>query len=539
MNTTNTIISRWDKTNNVGDFMNMKSWTQNIFLKDLRIPFFLALLQFIVVMIFNGNYDYFRDELYYIACSDHLAFGYVDQPPLSIVILRINRLLLGDSIYALRFLPALVGSGVVIIAALMARQLGGTKFAQGFAALSVVAAHGLIGHCKLFSMNPFDVLFWTLAGYSVIIIFSDEKPKIWLYFGLIVGLGLLNKYSVGFMVIGLVSGLVLTKQRKHLLSKWFWFGAVIATIVFLPHVIWEITNGLPSLEFMRNASQNKNIGLGVVGFFIAQVKDLNIFNAPIWLGGIYFFFKHDKGRYRPLGWMFIIVYAIMILSNAKVYYLSAIFPVFLAGGAVLFEQFVTRKSFNWLKPVYITCLSLVAIIILPFALPVLPVEDFIKYQKSLGLAPRQEERSSVAELPQYYADQFGWREMVDSVASVYNKLTPEEQSQCFIFVRNYGEAAAIDFYGIKYGLPKAACAHNSYWHWGPGERTGDIAIIFGNNRLLEDNFADFRRRWTYVEFAATTNAKYAMPFENNRMIFLCKHMNTTFQNLWPWERFYI
>ncbi len=506
---------------------------------DLKIPLFLALLQFALQVWFAGSYGYFRDELYYIACSNHLAWGYVDQPPLSIAILWVNRMLLGDSIHALRLLPAVVGSIVVLLAAVMARKLGGGTFAQGMAALSVVAAHSLIGHGRYFSMNPFDVLFWTLSGLLVIIILRDEKPRLWMLYGLVVGLGLLNKYSVGFSIIGLVAGLLLTRQRRELAGKWFWIGAAIAGVVFLPHVLWEIANGFPSLEFMRNASENKNVNLSALEFFVGQIKDLNVLNAPVWLGGIYFFARRNEGRFRPLAWMYPVVFVVMVAGHAKVYYLSAIYPIFLAGGAVLFEQAVQKRSLYWIRPVYVVLLGVMAIVILPFTLPVLPVEQFIKYEYRLGLTPRADERSSVGELPQYYADQFGWKEMVDSVATAYRTLPPEEQSRCFIFVRNYGEAAAIDFFGKALGLPPARCAHNNYWLWGPGERTGDIAIIIGGSRTLENNLSDLRRRYNSVKWVSTTNARFCMPYENGRMIFVCKGMNTTFQYLWPTEKFFI
>ncbi len=519
--------------------MLKRFWVTSILFKDLRIPFFLALFQLAIQMVFHGNYGYFRDELYYIACSNHLAFGYVDQPPLSIAILWVNRLLLGDSLQALRFLPSLAGASVVLLAALMARKLGGGRLAQGLAALSIVAAPGLFGHAQLFSLNSFDVLFWAIAGYIVVCLLTDDKPKLWILLGLVVGFGLLNKYSMGFMVIGLIAGLLLTRQRTQLVSKWFWWGGAIAAIVFVPHVLWEIAHDFPSLEFMRNASMYKNVHLGAISFFAGQVRDMNFFNLALWLGGIYFFYRYHQGRYRALAWIYPVVFFVMVLGNGKVYYLSAIYPLFLAGGAVLFELFVREKSLNWLKPVYLSCLILSAVISLPFALPFLPVVQFIKYQHLLGVMPRADEKTGIAELPQYLADQFGWKEMVDTVASVYKTLTPDEQAQCVIFVRNYGEAGAIDFFGKRYGLPNALCAHNNYWLWGPGQRTGNIAIIFGNSRNLEDNFSDLRRRYKHVELAATTNAKYCMPYESDRMIFICKEMNTTFQKLWQTERFYI
>jgi hypothetical protein len=508
-------------------------------IRGLKIPVALALLQCALQTAFHGNYGYFRDELYYIACSDHLAFGYVDQPPLSIAILWVNRLILGDSLYALRFLPSFAGACVVVLAALIARKLGGGKFAQGLAALSVVAAHGLIGKGTTFSMNPFDVLFWTLGGYVVVTILGSDKPRLWVLFGLIAGLGLLNKYSMGFMVIGLAGGLLLTRQRRQLATTWFWLGAALSAVLFLPHVVWEFAHGFPSLEFMHNASQDKNVNLSIFGFFLGQVRDLNLINAPLWLAGIYFFFRHSEGRFRPLGWMYIFVFVLMIAGNAKVYYLNAIYPILLGGGAVFFEQLVHQKSVRWLSPVYVSLLSVMALIILPFAVPLLPVERFIRYEHFLGLMPHAEERSSVGELPQHYADQFGWKEMVDSIAGAYGKLSQEEQSRCVLYVRNYGEAAAIDFFGKQYGLPGALCPHNSYWLWGPGERSGDIAIIFGSSPTLEGNLSDLRRYYKHVELAGTTNARYCMPYENGRMIFICKGMNTSFQNIWNDERFYI
>lgn len=519
--------------------MLRQAFSMKTFPRDLTIPFVLAAIQLALQITFHGSYNYFRDELYYIACSDHLAFGYVDQPPLSIAILGVTRHLLGDSLYAIRFLPALAGAVVVLLAALMTRKLGGRTFAQWFATLAVVAAPGLIGQGKFFSMNPFDVLFWALAGYIVVVILADERPKLWMHFGGLVGLGLLNKYSIGFMVVGIVAGLLLTQQRKQLATKWFWIGAILAGALFLPHIIWQISNGFPSLEFMHNASQNKNVSLSAFDFFMGQLLEMNFLNAPVWLSGIVFFFFYRDGRYRSLAWMYPVVFIMMIAGNAKVYYLSAIYPLFLAGGSVFIERWFQNLRWRWLKPVYVSLLIVLALIALPFALPMLPVEQFVRYEQSLGLTPRAEEVNAVAELPQYYADQFGWEEMVATVADGYKRLTPQEQSECVIYVRNYGEAAAIDFYGKRYGLPNALCAHNSYWMWGPGTRTGNIAIIIGVSKGLQRSLDDLNRAYSHVEHVGTMNVKYAMPFENGRLIFLCKGMKTTFQNIWAGERFYI
>ncbi len=506
----------------------------------LIVPFSIALAQLVIQMFFHGNYGYFRDELYYIAGSKHLAFGYVDQPPLSLVILAGVRWVLGDSLQAIRLLPSLAISATAFLTALMAIRLGGGRYASALAALCVVAAPVLLGQGRYFSMNSFDILFWAATCYIVIRILTGDTPRLWLLFGLVVGLGLQNKYSVGFLFIGLVAGLLLTAERKHLATKWFWLGVLIASLLFLPHVLWEVKNGFPSLEFMRNATQEKNTPTTLLEFFGGQLRELNYFCAPIWMLGVYYFFFDDVGRrHRTLAWSYVVIFILMVVGNGKAYYLSPIYPMLFAGGGVFFERLTAEPSRRWIKPLMVSGILVLMAISAPFAVPILPVEKFIAYQEFLGIKPRAEERSSLGVLPQHYADEFGWEEMVAVIASAYQKLTPEEQAKCVIYVRNYGEAGAVDFFGWKYGLPNALCAHNSYWYWGPGEKTGDVAIIIGGSRDIQENLKDLNRRYQHVELAGTTKLEYAMPYENGRLIFICKGMNTTFQKLWPEERFFI
>jgi len=392
---------------------------------------------------------------------------------------------------------------------------------------------------RYFSMNAFDELFWAAAAALVVRILAGDSQKLWAWLGLVVGLGLLNKYSIGFECIGIAGGLVLTAQRRQLASRWFWLGALIAFVLFLPHLVWEYANGFPSLEFMRNATSQKNVPLSPVEFLVGQLQIANPFNAPVWLAGLWFFFSRPGKAFRPLGWTFVIVMAILAASNPKLYYLSPVYPILLAGGAAFGEQLVRKRAFGWLKPVIITGTIIYGAIVAPFAVPILPVEKFIAYEALLGAAPRAEEKSSVAELPQYYADEFGWEELADSAGHVYQSLSPQDQAQCVIFMRDYGQAGALDFYGKRYGLPPALCGHNSYWYWGPGDRPGNVAIIMGDSRDLEENFRDLHRYFDQVSLATVTNAKYCMPFENHRQIFLCRGFNTTVQKIWPSVRFFI
>ncbi len=511
----------------------------NAFLSATAVICYIAALKLILNIAFHGRYGYFRDELYYIACSDHLAWGYVDQPPLCAVILALTRWLLGDSLYALRFAPALAGAAVVVLTGLMTRLIGGSRFAQMIAALAAAVSPVILGNAaRYYSMNAFDLLFWALAAWIVIKIIVQERPGWWLWFGGVAGLGLLNKYSLGFFIIGLVLGLLLTAERRQLLDRRFWLGGLIAVILFLPHVIWQVQNDFPSLEFMRRAAGEKNVAIPPLEFLFGQFMQVGFAQSILWLLGLGFFAFHRQGKsLRLFAWSYGAVFLIMILSHAKVYYLTPIYAPLMAAGAVMLE----RASWKWLRPAFITVLITLSLLAMPFAIPVLPVQEFIAFSKTLELSPKPEEHTTLADLPQYYADMFGWEEMVEQIANIYSTLTAEEKAHCVIYVRNYGEAGAIDFFGRRHGLPHALCPHNNYWLWGRGDHPMQVAIVFGTHYNLEENLADLQGpgRFAEVQLMATTRHPYAMPFENGRQIFLCRGPQFTFAQIWAEEKVFI
>lgn len=520
--------------------MAKKIFSRQFLLSSTAILIYLAMLKLILHFLTNGNYGYFRDELYYIACSDHLAWGYVDQPPLSIFILAINRLLLGDSIFALRLLPSLAGALTVIITGLMVKQLGGGRFAQALAALAVIITGIYLALNSFYSMNSFDILFWALSAYIIILIIKKDKHKLWLLFGLVAGLGLMNKYSMLFFGFGLTGGLLLTAHRKYLFSKWFWLAGLIAFIIFLPHIIWEIQYDFPSIEFMRNASQYKNYPVSPLEFLSGQLLLLSFINAPLCLVGLYYYFFHKDGKtYRLFGWIFVIILIVMITLKAKVYYIAPVYSMLFASGALAIEKFIHKLNWRWLKPAFISLMIIGGIIVSPIAIPVLPVETFIKYAEFIGIVPPKMERSEMGTLPQHFADRFGWENMVDTIAQVYHTLTPEERSKCIIFARNYGQAGAIDFFGEKYDLPKATCYRNNYWLWGPGERSGEITICIGYRGEMKDNVKNLKQYFHEVEHAATIKCKYCMPHENNLPIFICRKPKVSLKEVWESLKVYI
>ena len=473
---------------------------------DIAVISYLSFLYILLHLIFINQYGYFRDEFYYVACGEHLDFGYVDHPPLVAIIALVSRSLLGDSLFAIRILSVIAGGVTVFLTGLMVRELGGRLFSQIIATISVIISPVCLVIFHILSMNSFDVFLWTIAAYILIKIIKSDNSKLWLYFGIVIGIGLQNKHSIIFLCFGLAIGLLLTPNRKFLKDKWFWTGAIITFLIFLPNIIWQITHDWATIEFGKNAVLYKNMPLSPIEFVLQQV--LQALPVPflfILLGLVFVFFTKTGKPYRLFGWVYLAIFILFIATRAKVYYLSPIYPTMFALGSFAIGHFVSTKKINWLKPIIIVLL-ISGFMLTPLALPVLPPETFIKYSKTLGLAPSVGERHEMGILPQHYADMFGWEDLARTVSDVYEKLSPDEKKNTVVFGRNYGEAGVIDFFKEKYNMPKAISGHNSYWHWGYGGDSIDIMIFIGGaDKQTKSEYFD------YIEEAAIHTNKYAMP----------------------------
>jgi len=515
-----------------GDWsMKNKSLSASFFKNDLAVLIYLALAKLLIHFFFNGGYGYFRDELYYMACGDNLALGFVDHPPLIAFITRFTRMILGDSLFALRFFPALAGALVVFLTGLIVRELGGRRFAQILAAVAVMVSGIFLGMHNILTMNAFDHLFWTLSAYLMIRILKTNNPKLWILLGIVLGFGLLNKYSMLFFGFGLVIGLLLTHNRKYFLSRWIWLSGMVAFLIFLPNLIWQVGHRWPTLEFMKNATLYKNVALSPLEFLAGQILEMHPFNFPILLIGLsHFLFSKSGKPYQLFGWMYIALFLLFVLTRSKTYYFAPIYPVMFAEGAVGIGQFIqSGKRRAWLKSVSLSFLIIGGLLTAPIVLPVLPVDSYIKYASRLGISHPPSENHEMGPLPQLYADMFGWETMASTVAEVYEQLSPEEKTQCAIYVQNYGEAGAIDFFGRKHGLPKAISGHNNYWLWGlRGYNKANIVIMLGGCE------ADYKRAFKKIKQVATFRHKYVMPYENNLPVYLCRGIRLPLKGLWPY-----
>jgi 4-amino-4-deoxy-L-arabinose transferase-like glycosyltransferase len=498
----------------------------------LILGFAAAALAFhLVVNAFEG-YGIFRDEYYYIACSKRLAAGYVDQPPLAMFLMAAGRALFGVSQFGIRVLPALAHAATIVLGGLIARKLGGRRTAVILTCTAVSLTPLIVGHTNIFQMNAFAHLLWALAVYLVVLIVERSRPGLWILLGTVMGLGLLNKIDFLWFGAGLAAGLLLTELRKHLRTPWPYAAAGIALLVFSPFIIWNITHDFAHIEFIRNATAGKYSGLTRLDFLTGQVKEINPVNMLLWLPGLFFLLFIRKGRpYRVLGIIYVAALAILLANpHSKSEYLGPAYMMLFAAGGVAVERWAGRGKRRWAAPAIATLSVLSSLLILPFAVPVLPVETFIKYSAVVGVKPSTAESKRLSELPQFYADMFGWEGLAKDVSAVYLALPEPERASAVVFAMNYGEAAALEYYASKYPLARIISTHNSFWFWGyPKEGLRTVIVLRGKEE-------DHRKSCDEVTLAAVHTCRYCMPYENNMPIYVCRGPRVSPAEIWKNER---
>lgn len=480
------------------------------------------------------RYGLFRDEFYYLACANHLDWGYVDHPPISILVLAGVRGVLGDSLLALRLVPALLFGFLVWLAAALARELGGGRFAQSLAALSVAIVPEYLALTSFYSMNAFDLVFWAVAALLLARLARTDDVRLWRPLGLVIGLGLLNKISLLFFAFSLGVAVLISPLRRHLARRELWEGVLLAVLLFSPYLLWEVRHDWATLEFMRNVTRYKNVALSPLGFATAQLRELHPFNAPIWLLWLtWLLFASAGRRFRVLGIVFVATFLVLAVQHSKPYYLGPAFPMLLAAGALVVEAVSEAHRWRWVRPAVLVLLVTGGALIAPLAIPVLPVETLIAYQRALRIMPAAHEKNHLGPLEQHFADRFGWPEMTREVARICATLPANERARAVILTKNYGEAGAIDYYGRRYGLPPAHSPHNNYYFWGPGPAQAPVVIAIGwSTEDLASSFAQ-------VEVVGRVVSPYAMPFETRWPIHVCRGLKLPLDTAWRRGKMFI
>jgi len=508
----------------------------------MAIIWAIALAKLLFHIYFNNRYGYFRDEFDYIACGDHLAWGYVDQPPLIPFLIHLCRAVLGDSLRSIRFIPALASSLLVVQTGLLAREFGGRRFALLLSAITILTAPQYLSNGSLLTTNCLEPSLWMGCAYLAVLAIKRNQPRYWLWFGIIAGIGLQEKYSIALFGFGMVVGLLLTTQRRPFLDPWIWIGGLAAFLIFLPNLLWNIHYHWPFLELMHNIrAEGRDVVLPFPQYFFQQTILLNPLTAPIWLAGLFALLFSSRLRpYRALGWCYLVCFTVFFILHGKNYYLAPIYPMLLAAGAVVIESAIdrnkskapknTRPRRPWLKVAIAVVLLANGIYLLPVTIPILSPDSFLAYAHHLPFKlPVMEHSHARAALPQWYADQFGWEEIVAETAVAWNRLSPDERKDeaCGIFAQDYGQAGAIDFLGRRYGLPRSLSGHQSWFLWGPRGYSGNCMIV------LDDSRRRLEQLWNQVEYVgASADNPYAL--EKEIPVFICHGAKFgTLAQLWP------
>ncbi len=460
-----------------------------------------------VLMALASRYGFHRDELYFVVAGRRLDWGFVDQPPLTPLLARASELVFGASPWALRILPALAVATVVVLAASIARRLGGGPGAQVFAAVGAGFAGIALALGHLLSTATFEYLLWTVAIWLLVRLLGGDDPRWWLALGLTVGIGLQNKHLIGAFAVAVLLGLAATRQRRLLASPWPWAGAAVAGILALPNLLWQAANDWPQFEMAEALAERSD---GPVDFVIQQALLLSVALAVPAGVGLWRLLRSPRLEpWRPIGIVFVVLFVVFLLTGGKGYYVSPLYPVLRAAGALWFEELTAGR-----RRVMVVAAGVGIAIGSVIALPLLPRSAVNAVDASGEL------RETV-----------GWPELVDQVAEIHDTI-PADGGPVAIFTASYGEAGAIDVLGPERGLPEASSGHNTYWLWGPPEQHGAVIGVGHVEYVMELICPGLEQVGVISNPDEVENEEFGMP------LFLCLAPSRQLADVWDIARHY-
>lgn len=467
--------------------------------KEYKFLYLFALIKFILPFILqNSYYQPQRDEFLYLAEAHHLAWGYMEVPPLLSVFAWFTNLF-GTSMFWLKFWPSLFGALTYLVAGRIILSFRGKVFALFLGLLPFIFGAYLRVHF-LFQPNFLEIFFWTMIAFSVLRFIQTQK-NIYLYlFGISAGLGMLSKYSVAFFIISILIALLITKNRKIFLKKHLYVASLIGFLIFLPNLLWQIRYGFPVIEHMHELHQFQLQYVSPVGFLVDQLL-MNLPVVFIWIAGLYFVVFKEQGTYRVFAWAYLLVILILLYFQGKNYYSLGVYPVLFAFGAIHVERFAVKHSKVW-KFVFIVIPFALGIPLIPLYLPVYKPEKLAAYYKAKHIEKTgflKWEDLKDHPLPQDFGDMLGWKEMTEKTAKAYSTLSEEEKKNTFIFADNYGQAGAINYYGKKYHLPTVYSDNASFLYWLPDSvHIDNLLLITDDQHEMEHPFIkDFQSAAVY------------------------------------------
>jgi hypothetical protein len=495
-------------------------------LATFAVPAGFALLKLLIHAPVLHRYGWHHDELYFIACGNHLSFGYVDHAPLVPWIARLATTLFGESVVGLRIFATLAGAAAIFLTGVLVRRLGGGRFAQAMACLALMAAPVSLRTGNMFAIPSFEPLFWIACALVLVRIVQEERPRLWPWLGLICGVGLLNKHSMLFFVFGLTVGLLVTPLRRHLRTPWPWLGAAVAAALFAPNIVWQVAHGWPTAEFLRNLNETAMAGVSKIQFVAGQILYLNPLASFVWIWGLVFLFSKAGRPYRVLGVIWLSVFLLLLASDSKIYYLSPAYPPVIAAGAVAIERWAASRARLWLRPALLALLLLGGLGFIPSALPYMSIRNVDRYMTALTFGTMD----NIYELTGDLHGMFGWPERVDVVADVWAELPVELRSDTMLLAGGYGMAGAIDLLGREKGLPPAVSWAQTNWMWADPDRSIDHVVAVNLRvELLE-------QIWEEVEVVREVELENVNPWQTPFIVAVCRDPKLSMADLWPQVR---
>jgi hypothetical protein len=489
-----------------------------------------AIVKFAIHLIYAPGYGFFLDELYTLAMSRHLAFGYVDLPPLVPALVALSRLLLGNSFFAYHIFPALAGSATLVFICLIVKEFGGKPFAVALSALGFIGVPIWLGVDSIFCYDSIDQMVLSACLYVLVRFLRTGNRKLWLLLGALAGVACMTKMTLPFLGPGFLIALLISKYRKDLLTPWPWLGAAICLIVVSPYLIWQVVNDWPTLEYWTAYGTARVYEASVAQYATNVFMYMNPFFLPLWLAGLYRLFRRlDDTDYSFLGLLFVFTLALMFLLHASARMLAELFIPLLAAGSVFVEEIFSRISWGKvLKPVAVIYLLAAFVLVAPSSLPIVPMEEALAFTDAVGLSSIvvKEFNGGISAYPILLFGRLHWDEIVKDVAAVYDDLPPEDRAVAGIYADHYSTAGAIDQLGPEYGLPHAVSGSLTYYLWGPGY-SWDVMIVVS---MMSNNMAVF---FDDCELAADTDYAYVSP-----NIYVCRGPRVSADVIWSSAKLY-
>ena len=506
--------------------MTQPQSSHRLFARD-RLALWFGLLTFTLHIAFSGQYDVFRDELYFIVCGQHPDFGYVDQPPL-IPILAAALWKMGHTVWLLRLPGALSQAVLVWLSVRFVRLIGGARLSAVIAAAAVMLSPLLMGASTVLHPGVFDPLIWTAIVYGIVRAIRQDKPDLLMVCGLLAGIDLEAKYSLLFWLFSLVIGLLAIEQRQILIKRGVLIGVALCALIAVPSVLWQASHGFPFLE-LGAAAKGKNADSDLLSFILNQFLITNPILSLVWLTGLASPFVDRRLKaLRFVSIAYVIMFILVILTHGKDYYLTGCYPALFVLGAVWIGSWAdTTRTVRYVSLGGLAVATAISLILAPLAVPVLSPEHLVAYMNWLPVKPQQQEKTfKGTAMPQLFADQLGWRDFTHQVLEAWLRIPKDDRIHTGIKVDNYGEAAALDVYGEALGLPPAFSGHNQYYLWSlRGQHPDNLLVV-------QDHPERLKPYCESMDILGTTHSRFAMHYENGKVIALCKGVHPRIETMW-------